>query len=142
MSTLDSTGEMLLNESYPAGGQTGVASNESLATSLGDREERLRAWQRFIDEKLIEWGRDPGELEEAQLIPPTRRAIDKSVRLAMTLRDRGFPPASRVVPDGDGGIVFERWEGSVSETFEVSANGTIEYVQCRDCTVKARHAIQ
>jgi hypothetical protein len=53
-----------------------------------------------------------------------RRAID----FANKLSSEGAPPAQRVVPDPNGGIVFERWEGDVSDRYHLWEDGTIEHV--------------
>ena len=53
-------------------------------------------------EKLKKW-RDPSYLEEAELIPPTDAAIDVAELLIAVLQSAH----RRMVPDGDGGIVFD-----------------------------------
>jgi hypothetical protein len=131
-----------LCETYPVQEETQGADDASLAVAGRELDANRQAWQRFIDEKLIEWGRDPSLLDDESVIPPSRPSVDTAVWLAMRLRDAGEVPPLRVVPDGDGGIVFERWEGNLSESFEVSQHGGIEYVQCRDGRVEARRAVQ
>ena len=103
---------------------TGAAQDDSLATRPIERDRQ--AWRQIIDEKLIEWGRDPLLLEEDDLIPPTREAIQVASWLAMWLRDQGAPAPRRVVPDRDGGLVFERWKAEETETFMVSSEGGVE----------------
>lgn len=115
---------------------TGAAKDDSLASSLDPRN--WDAWQEVIDEKLIEWGRDPGQLAEDDLIPPTRESVQRATRIALAFRDDGDPPPLRVVPDGDGGIVLERWRDSLTESIEIDAQGVAEYVVCRHGRVTQR----
>ena len=49
-------------------------------------------------------------------------------RFAEAVRDLGWPPPLRVVPTGDGGISFERREGSVSQSIEIAPDGSIEMI--------------
>jgi hypothetical protein len=111
---------------------TRAATDDTLASIRRDAS----AWQDVIDGKLIEWGRDPSRLAEPELIPPTRAAIKRAVAIASELRDRNVLPPMRAVPDGDGGLVFERWSGEVSESIEVDAEGRAELVRLRSGCVE------
>jgi hypothetical protein len=131
MSTIDATSSFLSQGAlYRSGGETGAADRGALASTEHDERQLVRkAWNDVVDYKLIEWGRDPGLLDEDELIPPSSRAIDVAIRLARHLRDQGSaPPPTRVAPDGDGGIIFERWVNGSSESFEISDGGEVEYV--------------
>lgn len=114
---------------------TGAADDSSLAATASERDKNRRGWQRIIDEKLIEWGRDPKQLEDDDLIPPSRDVISLASRLAIALRDQDCPPPSSVVPNGDGGIVLERSQGPEAVTYEVYDDGTVEYTLYNDCRV-------
>ena len=118
---------------------TGAAKDDSLASPVD--QPNWDAWQEVIDQKLIEWGRDPAQLAEDDLIPPTRESVRQANRIALAFRDTRVAPTDAVVPDGDGGIAFERWEGDLSETLEISDAGEIEYVQLRSGHVAERHLI-
>lgn len=117
--------------------QTGALDEEALASAQNCRD----AWQEIIDETLVEWGRHPELVEEDDLIPPSARAVQTACRVAMAYRDHVKPPPKRVVPDGDGGIVFERWSGSVSESLEVACDGQLEYVSCHNGVVVGRRPV-
>ncbi len=117
---------------------TGTAKNESLWAMEREAGENRRAWSNIIDRKLIEWGRDPTRLEDEDVVPPSFEAIKAASDSAMALRDKSIEAPKRVVPNGDGGIVFERWEGSVSETIEVFEDGSIEYCRYRDTRLTHR----
>lgn len=117
---------------------TAAATDETLATYDDAARERREAWRRVIDHKLIEWGRDPSQLEDDDLIPPTRTAIRAACEAASQLRADGRAAPNRVVPDGDGGIVFERWCGPLSESIEFLRDGEMELVVCLNHTVVSR----
>ena len=107
---------------------TGVTTNDELLRSTAVTQKWKNAWQAVIDQKLIEWGRCPQELEEDDLIPPTRVALEVAYGIASLMRNGGEPAPKRVVPDRDGGIVFERWVGENTATIMVSGDGEIEIV--------------
>lgn len=120
--------DALMLTGAPRAVRTTAATDDTLAT----QHSHCRAWQNIIDEKLIEWGRDPKRLEEPELIEPSRAAIDRAIRIALRLRDEDAPPPTRVVPDGDGGIVLERWNDRLTVSIEIDREGRIEIVRCRD----------
>lgn len=142
MSTMTTEQALWSYEITQTAPQTSVANESSLAITHQERGAARHAWADIIDLKLVEWGRNPDQLEEEELLPPSRAAIDSAVRIAMTFRDCGVYAPNRVVPDGDGGIVLERWSGSFSESFEIFSDGQIEYVSCRDHHVVERLPIQ
>jgi len=132
---------LLTDEPLPSM-STGAAPEASLASDLTRSDVYRMRWQEVIDEKLVEWGRNPAHLGEIDLIPPTRAAIRSAVRIARDMCDASPSPAPpmRVVPDGDGGVVFERWEDSSSESIEINGDGGAEYVRIRTHRVVQRTA--
>ncbi len=115
-----------------------AATDDTLGVKARFLSNNHDAWQSVIDMKLNEWGIDPNQLEEEELIPPTRTAIRKAVKLAQAFQNDDWPPPMRVVPDGDGGVVFERWSGSISVSIEIDKNGESEFVECCDNKVTSR----
>ncbi len=106
---------------------TDVASE---TRSSRDYESASREkWQEAIDYRLIEWGRDPSQLEDEGVEPPTGQTIRLAIELAQAFRDAGLRPPDSVVPDPNGGIVFERREKGVCEVLHIWDDGTREY--CR-----------
>lgn len=106
--------------------------SESLSPSMIDargEEARRNAWQRLIDEKLLEWLRDPGHIEDDGIDAPTATIVRLSLDLAERFREEGFPPPDTIVLDPNGGIVFERREGGVSEVLHVWDDGSAEYMR-------------
>lgn len=117
----------------------GVEDNALGSLRSGD-DQNQPTWQRVIDDQLIEWGRNPSLLEEDDLIPPTQAALDRARRIIAEMMSTGQPAPMRVVPDGDGGIGFERWCDSVTASIEIAKNGTAEIVLLQDGRVVGRSA--
>lgn len=130
----DPTGWTIV-DTFPYCGETGATVDDSLVATADRRSADREGWQRIIDSTLIEWGRDPSQLEDDDVTAPTRAVIDRAAELAMRLRDEGFAPPNRAAANGDGGIVFERWEGPVFEQIEISDDGAITINSIRDSQV-------
>lgn len=106
--------------------------SESISPSLIDvsRDQRRReAWQRLIDAKLAVWLRDPNKVEDEGIDAPTATIVTVSLNLAERFMAAGFPPPDGIVPDPNGGIVFERREDHVSEVLHVWDDGSVEYMR-------------
>lgn len=108
--------------------QTGTDARSPATRANRDADAR-RAWQRLIDETLLKWLLDPESLSDAGVDPPTKTILRLAVDFAELYRDRGLSAPDRIVPDPNGGIVFERREGAVSETVHVWDDGSIEYLR-------------
>ena len=114
---------------------TGAADEQSLASTALRRDTERGLWQDIIDGKLVEWGRDPSQLDDEGIDSPTPQTIKRASQIALFMRDQGMPAPSRIVPTGDGGIVFERQQGVVFETIEIGADGSIEVALYQDCAL-------
>jgi hypothetical protein len=90
-------------------------------------DEVHEKWRKLIDYQLIEWMRDPSQLEDDEMPPPSRDTIQRAIELAEELRRSEAPAPTRVVPDAHAGIVFERETGNVFESIRISADNTIAY---------------
>lgn len=97
-------------------------------------------WDDFIDTTLIEWGKDPSIVADPHegIHAPTPPSIRIATQLALMMRDGGQPPPTRIVPDGEGGITFERHAGSGFQSLEVASTGLIEFLLFKDCRLLAR----
>lgn len=83
-------------------------------------------WQRVIDEKIIEWGRPENSEPDDDYDPPTGPALKSGLEIIRQMSDLGLLPPTRVVPDGDGGLVFELRNPSVVSTIHIYKNGEAE----------------
>ena len=85
-------------------------------------------WNQWIDQRLREWAQlsndSPAHDEDDGLEMPRRAAIENALAVARWFLKRGYPAASDVVANGDGGIFFH-WgnPGKTFLTFEFLANG-------------------
>lgn len=107
--------------------QTNIDADAPVTCDFERDDESREKWQNLIDQKLIEWGRDPSQFDDEGVEPPSREIIRLAIELAEHFRDDGLTPPDSVVPDANGGIVFERRESDVSEVVHVWDDGTVDY---------------
>lgn len=104
-----------------------VTTEADSAAPFFNRTSR-EAWQTLIDEKLIEWGANPEFFDDEDFESPGREIIALAIQLAHALRDANEPAPHRVVPDADGGIVFERRVGASSQKIHIWDDGIVERI--------------
>jgi hypothetical protein len=105
-------------------------------------DEARTAWQRLIDEKLIEWGRHPEQFEDEDgYKAPSADNLVRATEFITFCRDHGVGPALRMAPDGDGGVVFEWYEGAFCRYVEIHADGSMEYLVFEDARLLVRQSI-
>jgi hypothetical protein len=75
----------------------------------------------------VKWGCNPGQFVEDGLTPPSAIAVGVACQVAQHLRELGKDAPLRLVPNGDGGIVFERRQGEIFETLEIQDDGSVEW---------------
>jgi hypothetical protein len=85
-------------------------------------------WQKLIEEKLVEWGTNPDYFADEEFDAPLPEIVSLALRHAQKYRDNDWPPPHRIVPDGDGGIVFEVRNGSLSEKIHLWDDGEVDYI--------------
>ncbi len=89
---------------------------------LGDQ------WGKVLDEQLIEWANHPEDFIEEGLVPPSHDTIQLAFKHVLKpFQAQGHMPPSHVVPDANGGIVFELRSNDAFESIRVQADGHIEY---------------
>lgn len=120
---------------------TTAADEKLLATPKREREGYDEEWQDLVDYKLVEWGRNPDQLRDENVVVPSRAAISKACKLAVELRKEGSPPPTRVVPSGEGGIVFEHRTQTIVEVLEIDIDASIEYLVFSNCRLVHRRQI-
>lgn len=121
---------------------TTAAERGALSPSETQWKQRT-CWQAIIDGKLIEWGRNSlhgSDVEE--VVPPSKLSVTTAAQIACIMRDRsGFPPTT-VVPDGDGGIVFEWQYGPFLMRAEFLEGGGVEVTEFENGEFKSREPLQ
>lgn len=122
--------------------QTNIEAKSPAMRDVEREREYRERWQELIDHKLIEWGRDPSQFDDEGVEPPSREIIRLAIALAEWFKAQGLPAPDSVVPDPNGGIVFERREGGVSEVFHVWDDGTIEYQRFHGTRLVERCAVR
>ncbi len=110
----------------------------------GSELKKLNAegWRRTINEPLIDWGRDPSQLEDEGIDPPSRAIVTLALQFAMFLRDQNVAPPDRAIPNGDGGIVFKRTMGDILEIIEVAKDASIEIVAFHGSEITSKQKFQ
>jgi hypothetical protein len=86
------------------------------------------AWD-AVFQKLIEWGKSPGRIDEDGLEFPSFEAISQAIEV-IRISDNGDEPApNSVVPDGEGGIALNWSSGDELASIQVAHDGTVEYLK-------------
>jgi hypothetical protein len=96
-------------------------------------------WQSLVDDTLIDWGLLSDRPWGDEITPPSREVVSKAAKLAQKMKD--LPSPDRVVPDGDGGIVFEHRSNAGVEVMHVWDDGSVEYYRLTDGRVVERHSM-
>lgn len=125
-----------------SGTLAGHAESDVLATSVNARREQRDLWNNLIDHTLIEWGHNSDLFVEDGLLPPTRVAIKKACNVAATMREREWPLPTGVIPDGEGGVVFENLNEPSYQRLEIEKDGLMYLVAFRDCTFLSRDLVE
>jgi len=129
MSVLDASA--LRPELYQA-----VTTNVDDITPMTSKGE---IWWQVVERTLLQWEQDPSLLEEEGMEIPSIITIREAIRLANALFVTRSVPPTRIVPDGNGGIVFERQEGIVYETIELLPDKEPEYCLFQNAQLLHRH---
>ncbi|HQX48733.1 MAG TPA: hypothetical protein PLR25_02425 [Planctomycetaceae bacterium] len=131
MSQVAEMQELLSPRVVPAVGTSADQETPALSSSPS-------IWQRIIDHTLIKWGEDPSVFADEDFEGPAPEIICNAIQTAIKCAKRKFPAPSNVVPDGDGGIVFELRNGNLTEKIHFWDNGEVEYFQLRGTRVVER----
>lgn len=105
-----------------------TGSDDQLPMTRG-RDFR-EGWQRVISDTLENWLRNPGQIAYDGIDPPTGRILRIALDVAEEYRDANLIAApDRVVPDANGGIVFETQDGPILEVVHIWDDGSVEYMK-------------
>lgn len=99
-------------------------------------------WQQLIDETLLKWAHEPTYFEGEEFGAPDRETVSVAIRIARHCRDASIAAPDRIVPDADGGIVFERRCGKVTESIHIWDDGTAEYYCLSGTNVVERRVLE
>lgn len=119
---------------------THAADDEILSSS--ELENKRDAWNQIIEYKLIEWAVNPESIEEDGLEMPSREIITEACKFSKQMSREAIPAPISVVPNGDGGIVFEWRDGHIFETIEIYADGLKEYCLFVNSRLRQRNHIE
>ena len=117
-----------------------VADVRWLDGSLLSEVDRL-AWQRVMDSHLKEWQENPVQFEDEGREPPVPEILPVVAEVAAALRDRGVEPPLRVVPNGEGGVVFEWRDSPYYWSLEVEKAGSLALAVFRNSRLVCRHQL-
>jgi hypothetical protein len=117
-------------------------AQESRALSSG-REPISSAsdWSALIDGQLASWAHHPAQLKDDDVLAPSVATIRKASLVAASLRDRGAPSPTRVVPTGDGGIALQFERGREFISIEIEPEGLVELLVFEEGRLKHRAAL-
>ncbi len=107
---------------------TGIDAQSPMSRGDLQISAARKAWRHVI-ETLMGWLRDPGQFDDDGIDPPNKKIIRLAMDWAENFRDNGKAAPNSVLPDPNGGIVFERREGNVSEVVHVWDDGAVEYMR-------------
>jgi len=105
-----------------------VATGVDTKSPASSEDDHRTAWLR-IHGTLMNWLRNPSQVEDEGVDAPSGTILRLSMDLAERLRDEGVAAPDSVVPDPNGGIVFERRDGDVSEVIHIWDDGSVEYMR-------------
>lgn len=118
-----------------------AADTKSFAMSDRQKVEFRESWQILINQTLLAWLSDPSQLEDEGFDHPTETTLRLAADYAEKFRDDGLPPPDSILSDPNGGIVFERRRGDVSELFYFWDDGMLEYQRFCGHNLVQRRAI-
>lgn len=118
-----------------------VSTDADNPATLTDDKVSREKWRRLIDDQLVEWERDPLQLKDEGIDPPRPETIQRAIGLAQSWQTKGFAPPDSIVPDPNGGIVFERRENDVIERFHLWDDDTVEYLQFKGARLVVRRTL-
>ena len=121
--------------------RTGAITDVALAKSGAMNGAEQARWQSVIDHPLTEWGGNQQGRDDDGVEWPNSVSLRIAKALALALQQGGICAPTRVVPSGEGGVVFELQHGAVIHTFEIDADGSIEFCRFENAKLAARTRI-
>lgn len=97
-------------------------------------------WRRF-DLQLTHWERQPDELEDEGVEPPSSEALLLIREVSSALQELDVEPPLRIVPNCDGGAVFEWRDAPLLWLLEVERDGSLELSVFRAARLVTRYRL-
>lgn len=88
-------------------------------------------WDLALD-KLQVWLADPSVVTDDDVVPPSSATIRLAVAILRQGRANGMPSPTRVMPNGEAGIVFEWSHGKSTSTWEIDDRQRFEMTTYED----------
>lgn len=85
----------------------------------------LDAWDRTMT-KLQAWFDAPSAIADEDTVPPSRETIQLAGRIAQQDRMHGRPAPTRMMPNGESGIILEWMIGTARITVEIERSHEVE----------------
>ena len=118
---------------------TGAADDRSLVFQR--QTEAARGWGTVIDQLLLWWENPAWAGDDEGFVAPARSATELALQLAQTWRDQGVVAPLRVIPDGEGGIAFERREGPCFTSLRIALDGLVELLNFENSRLVSREQL-
>lgn len=103
-------------------------------------EHQHNGWQTVV-EQLRRWTHDPRQLDDEGVEAPTSEVLAMAAAVAEVLRDAGVEPPDKLVPNGDGGIVFRWRSGQRAWSIELDSDGSLESYLLQQGKLVWRHSL-
>jgi hypothetical protein len=97
--------------------------DDVLAINVRAKEAQEKGWDNIVDNKLIEWAVTRKDFELEGLLGPSCEAISCAYELVNQMRKNLWPLPTGVIPDGEGGIVFENRQDPIYQRIEIDQGG-------------------
>lgn len=117
---------------------SGSGCENVLVTGFDAREALAADWNTIVDDKLIEWGNTRSEFEVEGLVGPSREALGTAFDFVKHMRRNGWPLPTGVIPDGEGGVVFENRHDPLYQRIEIDEDGRVCLATFHNCQLMER----
>jgi hypothetical protein len=98
-------------------------------------------WQELMEKQLSSWARNPEQLGDEGIVAPSGGMVQLAIDVARVLRDQSVEVPDRVVPNGDGGVVFRWRSGDFTWSLELDADGSMETSLMEHDSLVCRHSL-
>jgi hypothetical protein len=140
MSRIEASGKAWADLQGPVH-MNGAARPDATVVATEKCSQISKDWKEIISGPLAEWDKDREQLEDDDIVAPSRETLQRAVDIARELCALGLAAPQRVAATGDGSIVFARQEGAVFSNIDVMADGSAELTVFRDSRLVSRQRL-